>query len=82
MTEPSLRQTENSESGPRNRAKHELQQTEVLPDHVGVELLVPAAVQRSGHIEPPAVQTQLQHLRSSTDSLSLKDINSVWSEWI
>lgn len=44
------------------------------PDHVGVELFVPAAVQRRRHIKSATVQTQLQHLRTSGNTPPLRDI--------
>lgn len=44
----------------------------IAPDHVGVKLFVPAAVQRRGRVEAPPVQTELQHLRTSSDTLPLR----------
>jgi len=39
--------------------------------HVGVELVVPGAVQRIRHVQPLAVEAQLQHLRPAFESAPL-----------
>src|SRR5215210_4570750 len=33
--------------------------------HLGVELVIPAAVERVGHIEPLAIERELEHLRAA-----------------
>src|SRR5687767_8217815 len=43
----------------------DLEQVGALFGHLGVELVVPAAIERVGHIEPLAVQRELEHLRAA-----------------
>src|SRR5262245_11065185 len=44
------------------RVAVELQQVRPLLCHIGIELVVPLAVERVGDVEPAAVEAQLQHL--------------------
>src|SRR5215210_3211967 len=43
----------------------DLEQVGALFGHLGVELVVPAAVERVGDVEPLAVEGELEHLRST-----------------
>ena len=54
----------------------ELQHQRTLPSNVRVELIIPTADERVGHVEPLAIQTELQHLRS-TGGLFAANLGSV-----
>src|SRR5918998_220249 len=43
----------------------DLEQVGALFGHLGVELVVPAAIERVGHIESLAIERELQHLRAA-----------------
>src|SRR5215217_1739824 len=43
----------------------DLEQVRAFLGELGVELVVPAAIERVGHIEPLAVERELEHLRAA-----------------
>src|SRR5215212_12214510 len=43
----------------------DLEQVGTFLGHLGVKLVVPAAIKRVGHIEPLAVERELEHLRAA-----------------
>ena len=45
--------------------------------HIGIKLFVPRRKQRSRHIQPLAIKTQLDHLGTSIDTFAF-DVSSLW----
>ena len=50
---------------PPRRVAVDLQQVRARLGHLGIELVVPTAVERIGDVQPPAVEAELQHLRAA-----------------
>src|SRR5215207_10455185 len=50
-----------------------LEQVGTFLGHLGVELVVPAAIERVGNVEPPAVERELEHLWTALE-LTTRDL--------